>query len=112
MTDASQRHERGIPAFHLVPAMPWWLKWLMRAEHPYCRAAGPTSIAPSRMNMPLASLSQIRSGTCGSVRYTQRKRPRIGNSSATGMASRCGFLSGIARRVEACALYWSAPVSD
>ncbi len=39
--------------------------------HLYCRTAEPTRIAPSRMNTPLTSPSQIRSGTCGSVRYTQ-----------------------------------------
>ena len=71
MTDASQQHERGIPAFDLVPAMPWWLKCLNAPAHPYCRAAVPTSMTPSRMNTPLASLSQIRSGTGRSVRYTQ-----------------------------------------
>jgi hypothetical protein len=42
--------------------------------HPYCRAAGPTSITPSRMNTLLASLSQIRSGAGGSVRYTQAEK--------------------------------------
>jgi hypothetical protein len=64
------------------------------------------------MNTPLASLSQIRSGTCGSVRYTQAEKAAHWEfvCNRNGITVRMLKRNNPAR--EACVLHWSTPASD